>query len=248
MATLDKFWNQGSLTCGLAAEHLNLLTPLPPPLLRDSSFIHHLICRVPGVTSVQEASLDQQELRNTGPHQELPSLPPPVEETPDLECAVCFSQFNNAFRTPKMLQCKHTFCLECLARMNIKSAQPDSIQCPLCRSVTPLPATGLPKLDNNPTILAHLPEAMQRVYSVRFSRKKGRLQLKRPKKVQGLPLPTVSHSLDVGVPRSSDSSSIQQRSILQQLSCKSRCCTVITVIFMLLLVLSICTVIYLNNH
>ncbi|KAF7707949.1 hypothetical protein HF521_017006 [Silurus meridionalis] len=55
------------------------------------------------------------------------------DDLPDLECAVCFSQFSNVFNTPKVLQCGHTFCLECLARINIKSSQPDSLQCPLCR-------------------------------------------------------------------------------------------------------------------
>uniref|UniRef100_A0A674MKF7 RING-type domain-containing protein n=1 Tax=Takifugu rubripes TaxID=31033 RepID=A0A674MKF7_TAKRU len=50
-------------------------------------------------------------------------------------------QFNNVFRCPKMLQCRHTFCLECLARINVKSAQPSTIQCPLCRGVTMLPAS-----------------------------------------------------------------------------------------------------------
>ncbi|KAF7707812.1 hypothetical protein HF521_016869 [Silurus meridionalis] len=68
------------------------------------------------------------------------------DDLPELECAVCFSQFNNVFNTPKVLQCGHTFCLECLARINIKSSQPDSLQCPLCRAYTPVPTLGLPKL------------------------------------------------------------------------------------------------------
>lgn len=99
--------------------------------------------------------------------------------SPDLECAICFSEFNNVFRCPKMLQCKHTFCLECLARMNVKSAQPNTIQCPLCRSLTPLPALGLPKLTTDSDVLSYLPAAMQRVYSIRFQRNKGKLQVKR---------------------------------------------------------------------
>lgn len=100
-------------------------------------------------------------------------------EDPDLECSICFSQFNNVFRCPKMLQCKHTFCLECLARINVKSSEPNAIQCPLCRSLTPLPTLGLPKLTTDSDVLSYLPAAMQRVYSIRFHRNKGKLQVKR---------------------------------------------------------------------
>lgn len=98
---------------------------------------------------------------------------------PDLECSICFSQFNNVFRCPKMLQCRHTFCLECLARINVKSAQPSTIQCPLCRGVTTLPVLGLPTLATDVSVLTYLPAAMQRVCSIRFLRSKGRLQVKR---------------------------------------------------------------------
>uniref|UniRef100_G3N539 RING-type domain-containing protein n=1 Tax=Gasterosteus aculeatus aculeatus TaxID=481459 RepID=G3N539_GASAC len=101
------------------------------------------------------------------------------DASPDLECSVCFSQFNNVFRCPKMLQCRHTFCLECLARINVKSAEPDAIQCPLCRGLTALPALGLPRLATNRDLLSYLPAAMQRVYSVRFLRSKGKLEVKR---------------------------------------------------------------------
>lgn len=101
------------------------------------------------------------------------------DSCPDLECAICFSQFNNVFRCPKMLNCKHTFCLECLARINIKSAEPSAIQCPLCRGLTPLPTLGLPRLATDSGVLSYLPAAMQRVYSIRFLRNKGKLQVKR---------------------------------------------------------------------
>lgn len=109
-----------------------------------------------------------------------PSPPPHSDDpSPDLECSICFSQFNNVFRCPKMLQCKHTFCLECLARINVKSAQPNAIQCPLCRSYTVLPDLGLPRLTTDSDVLSYLPAAMQRVYSIRFQRSKGKLQVKR---------------------------------------------------------------------
>ncbi|KAF7707911.1 hypothetical protein HF521_016968 [Silurus meridionalis] len=120
------------------------------------------------------------------------------DDLPDLECAVCFSQFNNVFNTPKVLQCGHTFCLECLARINIKSSQPDSLQCPLCRAYTPVPTLGLPKLATDSVVLSCLPEAMQRVYSIHFNRNRGKLQLKGiPSSVP--PSPNRQHrSLDLG--------------------------------------------------
>ncbi|XP_056889505.1 RING finger protein 225 isoform X5 [Takifugu flavidus] len=119
---------------------------------------------------------------------------------PDLECAICFSQFNNVFRCPKMLQCRHTFCLECLARINVKSAQPSTIQCPLCRGVTTLPALGLPRLATDASVLTYLPAAMQRVYSIRFLRNKGRLQVKRSFAGMRRWRRRSARSLDVGLP------------------------------------------------
>uniref|UniRef100_UPI0037E93CB8 uncharacterized protein n=1 Tax=Semicossyphus pulcher TaxID=241346 RepID=UPI0037E93CB8 len=129
------------------------------------------------------------------------------DSCPDLECSICFSQFNNVFRCPKMLQCKHTFCLECLARINVKSAQPNAIQCPLCRSFTPLPDLGLPKLATDSDVLSYLPAAMHKVYSIRFVRNKGKLQVKRSTDHHQrwgqrslTSLRSVNRSLDVGLP------------------------------------------------
>ncbi|XP_071340142.1 uncharacterized protein [Trachinotus anak] len=126
---------------------------------------------------------------------------------PDLECAICFSQFNNVFRCPKMLHCKHTFCLECLARINVKSPEPSAIQCPLCRSLTPLPTLGLPKLTTDSDVLSYLPAAMQRVYSIRFLRNKGKLEVKRSSESHRrwgqrslTSLRSGNRSLDVGLP------------------------------------------------
>uniref|UniRef100_A0A8C7XZZ4 RING-type domain-containing protein n=1 Tax=Oryzias sinensis TaxID=183150 RepID=A0A8C7XZZ4_9TELE len=131
------------------------------------------------------------------------------EECPDLECSICFSQFNNVFRCPKMLHCKHTFCLECLARINVKSAEPNAIQCPLCRGLTPLPTLGLPKLATDSDVLSYLPAAMQRVYSIHFSRNKGKLQVKRAaersqqrSRASVMSLSQTNRTLNVGLPSS----------------------------------------------
>lgn len=135
-------------------------------------------------------------------------------ELPDLECAICFCQFNNVFNTPKVLECKHTFCLECLARMNVKSAHPNTIQCPLCRAYTPLPDLGLPKLANDSTVLSYLPTAMQHVYSIRFNRNKGKLQVKRVPSSAPVLTHTISQSLDVVNPAGEERASARERSVL----------------------------------
>lgn len=135
----------------------------------------------------------------------LSACPGPAnDDLPELECAVCFSQFDNVFNTPKVLQCGHTFCLECLARINIKSSQPESLQCPLCRAYTPLPSLGLPKLATDVAVLSCLPDAMQHVYSIRFNRNRGRLQVKRvPSSIPASPI-NQRRSLDLGTPGSTN--------------------------------------------
>ncbi|XP_062904220.1 RING finger protein 225-like [Mobula hypostoma] len=120
----------------------------------------------------------------------------------DLECAICFSSFDNVFKLPKLLACGHTFCLECLARINVSSENVSSVACPFCRHPTPLPpGKGLPALDNDRSILSHMPSSMQTVPSIRFSRDKGRLYTKAPEPGSFLkPISSVSLSLDVGQP------------------------------------------------
>lgn len=135
------------------------------------------------------------------------------DDLPELECAVCFSQFNNVFNTPKVLQCGHTFCLECLARINIKSSQPESLQCPLCRAYTPLPNFGLPKLDTDVVVLSCLPEAMQHVYSIRFNRNRGKLQVKRIPSSIPASQSNQRRSLDLGGPVSTDNEQDSRRGI-----------------------------------
>ncbi|XP_010792709.1 uncharacterized protein [Notothenia coriiceps] len=83
-----------------------------------------------------------------------------------------------------------------------KAADPNAIQCPLCRGLTPLPTLGLARLATNSDMLSYLPAAMQRVYSIRFVRNKGKLQVKRSTEghLRWTSLRTMNRSLDVGLP------------------------------------------------
>lgn len=106
---------------------------------------------------------------------------PPADDVEDTECAVCFSTYDNVFRTPKLLACGHTFCLECLARINVTSPELKTLTCPVCRELTELPhGRDLPRLGNNQDIIGKLPANMQRALSIRFKRSKGKLLLKNP--------------------------------------------------------------------
>ncbi|KAJ8290157.1 hypothetical protein GJAV_G00009380 [Gymnothorax javanicus] len=103
------------------------------------------------------------------------------DDIEDTECVVCFCAYDNVFKTPKLLSCGHTFCLECLARINVSSTEIKSLTCPVCRELTDLPhGRDLPHLDNNQEIFSKLPPEMQRALSVRFKRSKGKLVLKKP--------------------------------------------------------------------
>lgn len=106
---------------------------------------------------------------------------PPVADVEDAECAVCFCTYDNVFKTPKLLACGHTFCLECLARINVSSPELKTLSCPVCRELTKLPhGQDLPRLGNNQDIIGKLPRDMQRALSIRFKRSKGKLLLKNP--------------------------------------------------------------------
>ncbi|XP_061771531.1 RING finger protein 225-like isoform X2 [Nerophis ophidion] len=107
-----------------------------------------------------------------------------VEET---ECAICFCSYDNIFKTPKLLACGHTFCLECLARINVTSHEVKTLSCPVCREVTEIPhGQDLPRLGNNEDIIGRLPPEMQRARSIRFKRSKGKLLLKNAPSTHGV--------------------------------------------------------------
>ncbi|XP_077384496.1 E3 ubiquitin-protein ligase RNF183 [Festucalex cinctus] len=107
--------------------------------------------------------------------------PPEESDGEELECAICFCSYDNTFKTPKLLACGHTFCLECLARINVSAPQLKTLSCPVCRELTDIPhGQDLPRLGNNQDIIGRLPPDMRRAKSIRFKRSKGKLLLKNP--------------------------------------------------------------------
>lgn len=119
---------------------------------------------------------------------------PDEDDQEDTECNVCFCSYDNVFKTPKLLACGHTFCLECLARINVTSQEIKTLTCPMCRELTELPhGRDLPRLGTNQLIIHRLPAEMQRALSIRFKRSKGKLLLKHPPprgKPAGISVPT----------------------------------------------------------
>ncbi|XP_058016998.1 RING finger protein 223 isoform X1 [Ahaetulla prasina] len=90
---------------------------------------------------------------------------PTERPTSPIECSICFNTYDNLFKTPKVLHCHHTFCLECLARLT--AALPpnrveDQLPCPFCRQLTEIPLEGAPGLQTSKEVMATLPSELQK--------------------------------------------------------------------------------------
>lgn len=126
-----------------------------------------------------EEAVRRDRRRETNNGHQHRSPPSPNDDLGDTECPVCFCTYNNGLKTPKLLSCGHTFCLECLARINVTSQELKELSCPVCREITQLPhGRDLPQLGNDQAVFEKLPPEMQRALSVRFKRSKGKLELK----------------------------------------------------------------------
>ena len=62
-----------------------------------------------------------------------------------LNCSICLDTYTN----PKLLQCFHVYCKECLVRLVARDQQGQlSLTCPGCRQATPIPDTGVSGLQS----------------------------------------------------------------------------------------------------
>ena len=57
-----------------------------------------------------------------------------------LNCSICLDTYTD----PKLLQCFHIYCQDCLVKLVVRDQQGHHVlTCPICRQVTPIPANGV---------------------------------------------------------------------------------------------------------
>ncbi|XP_071804580.1 uncharacterized protein [Asterias amurensis] len=62
-----------------------------------------------------------------------------------LECPIC----SGRFKQPKLLECSHSFCLECLQQLRQNSPSTTRLSCPVCRQETLINENGIDGLKTN---------------------------------------------------------------------------------------------------
>ena len=86
------------------------------------------------------------------PHS-VASVPPPCQMAEQalkrleeqLNCSICLDTFTD----PKLLQCFHVYCQQCLVPLGVRDQQGQlSLTCPTCRQVTPIPPSGVAGLQS----------------------------------------------------------------------------------------------------
>ncbi|XP_072315045.1 uncharacterized protein [Eucyclogobius newberryi] len=99
---------------------------------------------------------------SVAPHPGDPAPSSPGEHV-DVECPICYQEYNQYNKRPRLLECLHVFCTECLHRIQLCPIVPEdphspaAVPCPLCRHLTPLESGDAHSLPCNSRILARLP-------------------------------------------------------------------------------------------
>ncbi|XP_047676916.1 E3 ubiquitin-protein ligase RNF186 [Tachysurus fulvidraco] len=75
----------------------------------------------------------------------------------EYECKICYNYFDVDRRAPKILECLHTFCEECLHALHLREERPWRVTCPVCRHRTPVPDYRIRNLPNNTKVTEDFP-------------------------------------------------------------------------------------------
>lgn len=172
----------------------------------------------------------------------------PGGDSPEVECPVCYQEYDQDGKLPRMLECLHVFCTECLQNIRLSPLHPPdphsppSISCPLCRHSTPLEDGDAHSLPCNSRILAQLPPVTFRLpvsVSTRLTTVTQRVILSlEPRETRFIILPTVSLRVERLGERSSSPEPIEGRvEVLRSHKRSLMCVQMLVVIFWLLFVL-----------
>ncbi|KAM4572016.1 RING finger protein 223 [Fundulus diaphanus] len=164
---------------------------------------------------MEESAPQVWHMQTQIPRQEAPGeLQKKVSVAGQPECSICYNTYDNVFKTPKLLECTHTFCLECLSRlMAVSLTEQDGsgggsarLSCPFCRHPTMLPEDGPPALATSREVLCKLPSHQQQEEPVWLEGEKLCYKSSRQGAVSGAPESPTAFCIciDIGASKSVD--------------------------------------------
>ncbi|XP_044076355.1 E3 ubiquitin-protein ligase RNF182 [Siniperca chuatsi] len=80
-----------------------------------------------------------------------------ILSTEELECKICYCEYNLGSRRPKVLECCHRLCAKCLTKiLDLGESPPNAVVCPFCRYITRLPGEAVSSLPDDCNLVAAL--------------------------------------------------------------------------------------------